>query len=385
MKKSKSIEEINERLKKHQAVILTAEEVKQMAQSEGIKAVAHRVDVVTTATFGAMCSSGAFINFGHATPPIKMTKVWLNDVPVCAGLAAVDAYIGATENSETNPEYGGAHVIEDLISGKDVRLRAVGRGTDCYPRRQIDTLINKRTVNECFLFNPRNAYQNYAAATNSTDRTIYTYMGILLPNYGNATYATTGELSPLLNDPDLRTIGIGTRIFLAGAPGYVAWNGTQFNTSQPRRRNRVPIKPGATLSLIGDLKKMNRAYLRAAVFERYGISMFVGVGVPIPVLDEEIARRVSVRNRDIYTCLYDYGLPGHPVIRTVSYAELRSGAVRVAGRSIKTAPLSSHYQARRIMIQLKRWLKRGDFLLTQPVQDLPVNTKIRSLTIREGR
>lgn len=385
MKKSKSIEEINERLKKHRAVILTAAEVKQMAQSEGIKAVARRVDVVTTATFGAMCSSGAFINFGHATPPIKMIKVWLNDVPVCAGLAAVDAYIGATENSETNPEYGGAHVIEDLISGKDVRLRAVGRGTDCYPRRQIVTLINKRTINECFLFNPRNAYQNYAAATNSTDRTIYTYMGILLPNYGNATYATTGELSPLLNDPDLRTIGIGTRIFLAGAPGYVAWNGTQFNTSPPRRRNRVPIKPGATLSLIGDLKKMNRAYLRAAVFERYGISMFVGVGVPIPMLDEEIARRVAVRNRDIYTSLYDYGLPGHPAIRSVSYAELRAGVVRVEGRSIKTAPLSSYYQARRIMIQLKQWLKRGKFLLTQPVQALPANTKIRPLIIREGR
>ena len=385
MKKRKSIEEINDKLKKRRAVVLTAEEVKCMAESEGVAAVVRKVDVVTTATFGAMCSSGAFINFGHSTPPIKMIKVWLNDVPMCAGLAAVDAYIGATDVSETNPEYGGAHVIEDLIAGKDIRLKAVGRGTDCYPRRAIETLINKRTVNECFLFNPRNAYQNYAAATNSTDRTVYTYMGILLPNFGNATYATTGELSPLLNDPDLRTIGIGTRIFLAGAQGFVAWNGTQFNTSQPRSRNRIPLKPSATLSLIGDIKRMSREYLRAAVFERYGISLFVGIGVPIPILDADIAQRVSVRNRDIKTYLYDYGISTHPVIRQVSYAELQSGTVIVNRRSIKTAPLSSIYKARKIAAILKQWLHRGSFMIGQPVQELPTHTSVRQLVIREGR
>jgi len=383
MKKGKSVEEINRKIKQGKAVVLTAEEVKQMARAEGVKAVAKKVDVVTTATFGAMCSSGVFMNFGHSTPPIKMVKVWLNDVPCCAGLAAVDAYLGATDVSERNPEYGGAHVIEDLIAGKSIKLKAIGRGTDCYPRREIETYVNKKTINECFLFNPRNAYQNYASATNSTERTIYTYMGILLPNYGNATYATTGELSPLLNDPELRTIGIGSRIFLGGAQGFIAWNGTQFSTAQPRNRNRIPLKPSATLSLIGDVKKMSREFIRAAVFERYGISLYVGIGVPIPVLDEEIAKFVSVQDRDIPTFVYDYGLPSHPVVARVNYADLKSGSIRLKGREVKTAPMSSLYKARKIAGILKKWLEKGIFSISQPVQELPKNAALRKLAIRE--
>lgn len=383
MKIKKSYEEINRKLKQGKAVVLTAEEVKKMAREQGLGAVARKVDVVTTATFGAMCSSGMFVNFGHSTPPIKMEKIWLNGVPACAGLAAVDAYLGATEVSEHNPEYGGAHVIEDLIAGKNIKLKAVGRGTDCYPRREIETYINKKTINECFLFNPRNAYQNYAAATNSTERTIYTYMGILLPNFGNATYATTGELSPLLNDPELRTIGIGTRIFLGGTQGFIAWNGTQFNTTQPRNRNHIPLKPSATLSLVGDLKRMNREFIRAAVFERYGVSLYVGIGVPIPVLDEEIAKFVSVQDQEIHTFVYDYGLPSHPIVAKVNYADLKSGSIRLKGREVKTAPMSSVYKARKIAGILKKWLEKGIFTVSQPVQELPKNAALRKLTIRE--
>jgi len=131
------------------------------------------------------------------------------------GLAAVDSYIGAAEVSgDLGIEYGGAHVICDLIDGKKIRLQAYGKGTDCYPRKELDTYITKESINEAYLFNPRNCYQNYSAAVNASDRALYTYMGVLEPCMGNINYSTTGELSPLLNDPYLRTIGIGTKIFL---------------------------------------------------------------------------------------------------------------------------------------------------------------------------
>jgi len=378
----KTIEQINERIKKGEAVVLTAGEVKKMGQELSIKEIAKKVDVVTTATFGPMCSSGAFINFGHSDPPIKMSKVWLNYVPAYAGLAAVDAYIGATEASERESEYGGAHVIEDLIAGKSIQLWAISKGTDCYPRKEIETYINKDTLNECFLFNPRNAYQNYAAATNSTDKTIYTYLGILLPRFGNATYSTTGELSPLLNDPELRTIGIGTRIFLGGAQGFVVWNGTQFNTTTTTE-NKIPIGPARTLSLIGDMKKMSIEFIKAAIFERYGISLFVGIGIPIPILDEDMAKFVSVRDQDIKTTLCDYGLAGRPVIAEVTYKELRSGEIIVEGRSIKTGPISSMYKARKIAEILKEWIQKGDFLITEPVQELSKNAVFKKMTVRK--
>nr|WP_320147422.1 homocysteine biosynthesis protein [uncultured Anaeromusa sp.] len=385
MSTQKSYEEINERIRKGQAVVLTAEEVSQMAQEQGVAAVARKVDVVTTGTFGPMCSSGAFLNFGHSEPPIRMKRVWLNDVPAYAGVAAVDAYIGATEVSDNDEHYGGAHVIEDLIAGKKVHLRATSPGTDCYPRRSIDTWISKDDLNECFLFNPRNAYQNYGAATNTSERILYTYMGMLLPRCGNVTYSTAGELSPLLNDPYLRTIGLGTRIFLGGTEGYIAWNGTQHNPSRPRNSCGIPTGGAATLSLVGDLKAMSPEFIRAAVFEKYGISLSVGVGIPIPVLDEDVARAVSVTNADIETSLFDYSVPSRnrPSLGVYNYEQLRSGSITFKGRTLRTAPMSSLPKARQIAGRLKEWITAGCFEVSRPVAPLPETAKLNSLEIRK--
>ena len=384
----KSFDEINQKIRDKKAVVVTAEEIKRIVEEKGPREAAKQVDVVTTATFGPMCSTGAFLNFGHSDPPIRMAKVWLNDVNAYAGLAAVDAFIGATELSETKGfEYGGAHVIEDLIAGKEVRLRATSYGTDCYPLKEIETSITKDSINQAYMFNPRNCYQNYGAATNSSERTIYTYMGTLLPKFGNINYSTTGELSPLLNDPLYRTTGVGTRIFLGGAQGYIAWQGTQHNPCQVRGENSVPIGSAATLALIGDLKQMDTRFIRAATFEKYGVTMFVGVGIPIPMLDEETARQVGVRNKDIYTNIYDYSVPSRsrPVLRKVSYEELRSGSVELEGKRVATAPLSSLKVAREIADLLKTQIAQGEFLLQEPVMPLPLDTRTKPLEVRGAR
>ena len=152
---AKTLEEINKKIKNGSVVVLNAEEIIGYAEQNGVKKTARDIDVVTTATFGPMCSTGAFLSFGHSDPPIKMSKVWLNDVPAYAGIAAVDAYIGATELSETEDmNYGGAYVIEDLISGKPVKLRAIAYGTDCYPRKEIETYITLESINQAYIFNP---------------------------------------------------------------------------------------------------------------------------------------------------------------------------------------------------------------------------------------
>lgn len=381
----KTYEEINERISQGKAVVVTAEEIIGIVAEKGYEKAAKEVDVVTTATFGPMCSSGAFLNFGHADPPIRMCKVWLNDVPAYAGVAAVDAYIGATELSETKGmKYGGAHVIEDLLAGKEVALRATSYGTDCYPRKEIQTHIKLSDLNQAYLFNPRNAYQNYSVAVNSSARTIYTYMGTLLPNMGMATYSSAGELSPLLNDPFYRTIGIGTRIWLGGATGYVAWQGTQHNPGQTRAENGVPLGGAGTLALIGDMKEMSRDFIRAAIFDRYGVTMYVGVGIPIPILDEEMVKYTAVSNRDIKTTIFDYSVPkrSRPSLGQVSYAELRSGAITINGRRVPTAPLSSLEKAREIAEILKERIASGHFTLTEPVERLPLTGQVHTLEIR---
>jgi len=378
----RSIGEINEKIRSGKAVVLTAEQVSAMAKEMTHKEIASKVDVVTTATFGPMCSSGAFINFGHPVPPIRMEKLTLNNVPAYGGIAAVDAYIGATETANPQDTYGGAHVIEDLIAGKDVLLQASAKGTDCYPRTEIKTLVNKSSINEFIMFNPRNAYQNYNVAVNSTSKLKFTYMGTLLPAFGNANFSTAGELSPLLNDPELRTIGIGTRILLGGTTGYVAWSGTQFNTGKPVNEHGIPVGNAATLALIGDARQMSTRFIKAAYFEKYGVTMYVGIGIPIPVLDEEMAVRLSVCNHQIETNIIDYGSGNFEILGRTNYETLFAGEIALNGRKIRTAPLSSVKVAREIADLLKSEITEGRFFLTEPVALFPKTTGLNSLQIR---
>lgn len=369
---NRTIEEINQKIKDGSVNVVTAEEMTALVRETGLEEAARQVDVVTTGTFGAMCSSGVFLNFGHSDPPIKMQKVWLNDVEAYTGIAAVDAYIGATQLSDTRGmDYGGSHVIEDLLCGKEINLKATAYGTDCYPRKDIETTITLDDINQAMMVNPRNGYQSYNAATNSSPKTIHTYMGTLLPNNGNVTYSGAGVLSPLSNDPEYRTIGVGSRIFLGGAPGYIISEGTQHN----------PGSGFGTLAVTGNLKKMSREYIRAASFYRYGTTMYVGMGIPIPILNDEIARFTAVSDADIKTTIYDYSVPrrSRPALRDVTYAELKSGMVDLNGKEVKTSSLSSFYNARKIASELKLWIKNGSFFLTAPAERLTTASASRPM------
>lgn len=380
----KTYAEINEKIRKGEVVVVTAEEMIDIVDQKGTRQAAREVDVVTTGTFGTMCSSGAFFNFGHAKPRIKVQKAWLNGVNAYAGLAAVDLYIGATELPEDDPlnkvfpgefKYGGGHVIEDLVAGKDVHLRAIAYGTDCYPRKELDTWIRLEDLNEAVLTNPRNAYQNYNCAVNLSDKTIYTYMGTLKARLGNANYSSAAQLSPLMNDPEYRTIGIGTRIFLGGGIGYVIWHGTQHDPSVPRTDGGVPRGGAGTLAVIGDLKQMSAEWLRGASFRGYGATLAVGIGIPIPILDEDMARYTAVKDKDIVTQIVDYS-SSYPSLESgslgeVNYEQLRSGEIEVQGKRVLTSPLSSYPKAREIANILKAWIRKGEFLLTDPVQLIP--------------
>ncbi|MDH7499538.1 MAG: homocysteine biosynthesis protein [candidate division NC10 bacterium] len=381
---AKTYQEINEKIRRGEAVVVTAEEVIDLVRSKGTRKVAQEVDVVTTATFGPMCSSGAFLNIGHSQPRIKIQKAWLNGVNAYAGLAAVDLYIGATEIPDDDPAnkifpgefpYGGGHVIQDLVAGKDVELEATAYGTHCYPRKRLHTWIHIKDLNEAFLFNPRNAYQNYNVAVNLSSQTRYTYLGVLKPELGNANYCSAGQLSPLLKDPFYRTLGIGTRIFLGGGIGYVVWNGTQHNPTALRGENGVPRRGAGTLSVLGDMKQMNPRWLVGVSFYGYGVSLMVGIGVPIPILNEEILSYAAIPDEELWAPVVDYS-EAYPqnkpeVLGEVNYRQLKSGKVIIQGKEVPSAPLSSYSRAVEIAQILKGWIRGGKFLLGEPSQTLP--------------
>jgi uncharacterized protein (DUF39 family) len=375
---NKTIREINERIRQGKAVVLNAEEMVDAVKSRGEVAAAKEVDVVTTGTFSPMCSSGLLFNFGQEPPMIKASKLWLNGVPCYCGLAAVDAFLGATEPHEDDPlnkvypgrfAYGGGHVIEDLVRGKSVELRASSYTTDCYPRKELVKEITLAELSEAWLFNPRNCYQNYNCAVNLTSRTIYTYMGPLKPSARNANFATSGRLSPLFNDPYFLTVGLGTKIFLGGGVGWVLGSGTQHKSKPPRNERGVPAAPSGTLMVKGDLKGMDAKFLRGASMLGYGCSLSVGVGVPIPILNENIAWYTGVSDEDIHMPVKDYGHDypqGSPdILGHVTLAELKAGEIEVNGKKVPTVPLTSYSKSLEIADELKNWIESGEFTLTE--------------------
>lgn len=385
MAKTRTFDEINEKIKAGKAVVVTAEELIAIVDEGGVTAATEKVDVVTTGTFGPMCSSGALFNVGHPIPRMKFQKAWVNDIEVYCGLAAIDIYLGATQISDDDPanknfpglfKYGGAHVIHELLAGERVSFKAVSYGTDCYPRKEFEGSFTLEEINQAVLLNPRNAYQNYNVAVNkANDRTIYTYMGVLKANFGNANYCSAGQLSPLLKDPTYRTIGIGSRIFLGGGIGYVYWEGTQHNPTVPRNELGAPLVPAGSLAVTGDLKQMSPDWLVGYSALGYGVSLLIGLGVPIPILDEDICRQAALKDSELFAPVVDYS-DDYPNGKkspygSVSYAQLRSGSIELEGRKIPTASLSSYAKAREISKILKSWIENGDFLLSESVEKLP--------------
>jgi uncharacterized protein (DUF39 family) len=392
----KTYEQINKKIEAKKAVILTADEIIDYVEKKGLEAAAKEVDVVTTATFGPMCSSGCFINFGHSKPKIRMSEAWIEDVLAYTGIGAVDVYLGATQLRHNDPAnmyypgdftYGGGHVIEDLIAGKKLQLFALSYATDEYPLREIRTYFTIHDVNQAIMVNPRNCYQNYNVAINCSEKPLYTYLGHLKPNIKNLTYCSAGQLSPLLNDPLYETIGIGTRVWLAGAYGHVYEEGTQHCSQVQRGSNDVPMEGAGTLALTGNMKHMKPEFVRGVSLKGYGVSLALGIGIPIPILNPKILKWTTVRDRDIYTSVIDYSSDypqrSNRIICRLSYEELRKSEVIIDGQTVEVSSLSSYTKALEIAELLKDEIKKGDFLVSKPIQKLPPVQGLKTLEIRD--
>src|SRR4030042_1577546 len=151
----RTIAEINEKIRAGQAVVVTAEEMTDIARTKGVEKAYQEVDVVTTGTFGPMCSSGMYLNVGHTKPRIKIGggTCLLNGVPAYTGFAAVDLFLGAAQLPDDDPRnkihpgafrYGGGHVIEEFVAGRDIEVEGPAHGTGCYPPRALGRWVEIR-------------------------------------------------------------------------------------------------------------------------------------------------------------------------------------------------------------------------------------------------
>ena len=128
--------------------------------------------------------------------------------------------------------------------------------------------------------------------------------------------------------------------------------------------------------MIGDMRHMSTEWLRAVSFAGYGLTLSVAIGVPIPILDEEMVRSVSVTDDDLkapvieYSQFYPYG-EGEGKLGEVTYKDLKSGIIRVKDQDVPTGSFSSYAKALEVAQYLKHLIQNGDFFLTQWQAPLP--------------
>ena len=151
--------------------------------------------------------------------------------------------------------------------------------------------------------------------------------------------------------------------------------GTQHDPTVTRKPNGVPEAPAGTLALLGDLKGMTANWLVGASFRGYGATLTVGVGIPIPILDETICKYTAVRDEEISAKIVDYS-DAYPncipeTLGEANYKQLKSGKITINAKEVPTAPLSSYPRAREIASILKDWIEKGEFFLSEPVASIP--------------
>lgn len=377
----RTVNEINEKIKDGNVVVMTVEEFKLLCDSEGVEKAAEKVDVVTCATFSPTCGVGLMMNLGHSNPPIKFKEAYFNNVRAYTGFTSVDAYIGSdqpNEDEEIGIKYSGAHVIEDLLNGKTINFKAKGFGSSCdsYPRESVEAEVSLDTMNSSIFLAHRFCVQCGSGFVNSSNKKLGTYKGIVLPNYRNCVFTGTGEINPLINDPDREIIGIGTRVLISGATGYIIGEGTQHN----------PQKGSSSTMLRCQLKDMMPQYLHAVTLKNYATSMFVGLAVPIPILNLKIAKNCSIRDKHIETVIKDAAEQNvmdskKKIVSRITYEELKSGLINIDGKEIKTSSLSNMKKSRELMKMLKEKIANGNFFLTECLDKLPSTSCNNSLNV----
>jgi len=415
---ARSIPEINERIKRGDVVVLTAEEFKKEVREGATEDVLREVDVVTTATCGLMSGTAAIFSLEVAQRGEfeRVLRAWFNGVPAFPGpcpnerLGVLDAIVFGTAHSEADEKYGGGHLFQDLVAGKAVEVEFEAR-TASGGKARFRRTATLEEFNFARLFTTRSAFRNYMCFVNpsaETVRTIFSVSGLRGP-FVEASVCGCGELNPLENDPEMRVIRVGSRILVNAATGFVVGEGTR---STPERRN---------ISVVADMKGMDAEFMGGFVTSA-GTECITSIAVPIPVLNDaileclkvlddainmpiaEIQRRTEIGESDygcvwqgtsleiIYEkekcirheeCVVERFCPTRAFERSSGLNRERCfncgfcvfaceggafkgelGSVFVAGRKVPiTLRLSNRAKARKLCMLLKKRIEEGEFLL----------------------
>ena len=274
----KSVKEINERIRRGEAVVLTAKELCDMVRrGEEVK----EVDVVTSATCGVMSGTMAVFSFRVAERGafVKAKSVLMNGVPAFPGpcpnerLGIVDVVLHGTSTSIYDPaRYGGGALLRDLVEGKSVEVIV-----ESVEGKTIEREVTLQEMIYAKLITTRSCFKNYMAFVNPRDRPVKSIFSLIEMDgcLRMVTVSGCGEINPLEKDPLLKAIGIGTKILVNEAVGYVIGAGTRATRDRPN------------LSVCANIKGMSSYYVGQFV-TALGPEVFNSIAIPIPIIDHEV-------------------------------------------------------------------------------------------------
>ncbi len=405
----KRISHINERIKRGDVVVLTAEEFKRKVR-DGCEDELSEVDVVTTGTCGLMSGTAAIFSIEVAERGAfeRAEAAWLNGVPAFPGpcpnerLGVIDVTVFGT--SRSSDRYGGGHLFHDIVSGKEVDVEVRAAGGSVFRRTAtVEDFMFAR------LFTTRSAFRNYMGFVNTDEgivKTIFSVSGLRGP-LKEVSVCGCGEINPLENDPEMRIIKKGTKIMVNGAEGLITGEGTR---STPERRN---------IAVVAEMKKMNPEFMGGFITSA-GPECITSIAVPVPnivnmgylrVLDEEVKMPIAEIQRRTQIAESNYGRVWQNTSLEIQFDSAKClkcdvcaverkcpvnafrrdvgidkkcfncgfcvfaceggaftgdlGSVEVEGRSIPvTLRLSSREKARKLCILLKKMIESGEFMLS---------------------
>jgi len=308
---TRTIDQINRLLARGEAVVMTAAELCG-AVRRGSKVSVHDVHVVTAGTCGLMSGTYAVLSFPVAPPNqfARAAKVFLNGVEAYPGpcpnerIGLIDAIVFATRSSRSLPGYGGGHLLQDLCAGREVKVEVETDGG-----QHLETTIRLNQIPHAVLHGSRHAFRNYVGFVNPSDQPMATIFSSLPlpPHLGGATACGCGEFNPIEKDPQLRTIGVGTRVLVNGAVGYVGGSGTRSSAARPN------------LTVAADLHGM-KAGLMGGFRTSMGIEPIQTWAVAIPILDADLLATACTLDEDIALPITD--VAGRRVIAQATYADI---------------------------------------------------------------
>ncbi|MFA5312181.1 MAG: methanogenesis marker 16 metalloprotein [Methanomassiliicoccales archaeon] len=292
----RTIEEINDRIAKRDAVVLTAREV-ELLIDEGKDKEVGEVDVVTTGTMGLMSGTYASLSFPICRAGVhrRFVKGSINGIPISIGpcpnenLGLVDCIVFGTSRSRENPHYGGGHLFRDIVEGKEIVVEAQSDKDDI-----VEASVSIENMPTAKLMSSRNLFRNYRAFVNPSSKEVRSIFHCMPfpPDYGGLTFSGCGHFNPIQNDPQLRCIGIGTRLLFNGGEGFVTGAGTRSSPDSPNLMTVAEMK-GMDPSLMGGFQTSE------------GPECIASYAVPIPILDEMVLENVMTRDDRIPLSVVD--------------------------------------------------------------------------------